>query len=70
MPQARKYGVACKNRDCNAAIIFGHYLTDSNGAGDKTAAVEITPGRLRCVACGQEYDYTQQDLQQFNPGNA
>jgi hypothetical protein len=65
VPEERRYGVECKNKDCHAPIIFGRYIVTPKPAGESDDSADITPGRLRCSACGLESDYTQQDLRQF-----
>ncbi len=52
MPEETRYAVECKNQDCKALIIFGHYLVSAKAAGDSAAAASITPAgsSVRCVS--------------------
>jgi hypothetical protein len=65
MAEERRYGVECKNKQCSGPIIFGRYLVSQDSPGGAAAPAALTPGRLRCSACGSEFDYTSEDMLQF-----
>ena len=66
MSEERQYGVECKNRHCNAGIILGTYMTRPELGGEIVSFVVVKKaGRLKCPACGQEYEYDQPDIREF-----
>lgn len=65
MPEQRSFGVECKNPECHTGIILGDYLTNPQHPGDMISFVDGMPGTVRCPVCGQEYEYTQEDLREF-----
>lgn len=65
MSEERQYGVKCKNKACNAGIILGSYMTRPQRGGDIVSFVVVKKaGRVRCLACGQEYEYDQPDIEE------
>jgi hypothetical protein len=61
----RSYGVECKNPECNSATILGEYMTRPQRQGDRISFPVLNPQRIKCQACGREYEYTQADLREF-----
>ncbi len=63
MTEERKYSVECKNPACREPITFARYITESQGASQFASSTILMPGKLKCQMCGQESDYTQDDVQ-------
>ena len=67
MSELRSYGIVCKNEECRTAWIMGDMYVpnrESRG-GDLVTFLKIKPGSFRCLHCGKQFDYTQDDVKEF-----